>query len=133
MRNHGVDATARGNGTILTEGPGWAAPARDEAVREACAELGVIYDAVPHDGRDHLVRVRDDTTSLVQDRESDEEEGLRWRRNEHRLGSICHREGSSTVTNGLLGRGLVCCFDNSTSREKCTDLYGSVRISVSRM
>jgi hypothetical protein len=108
-----------GAGTFLVEGSSWASPEdREAAVQSACEALGILYEAVPRDGKDHMVRVQDDDVSLVEDRDSEsysrwhkDETNLRWRSNEARKGSIRHSECSSVVVNGLLGQGLVLCFD----------------------
>lgn len=80
--------------SIPTAGP---VSVREEAVRAACADLGVIYQAVPMDGKDHPARVYEDAVSLLRDCEA--EERPRWRRNEIRKGSIWHHEKSTVVIN----------------------------------
>ena len=113
-----------GPGVVLVEGPGWAtAESREAAVRGACAALGVVYKEVPINKRGHAVGLVDDPVVIdwaggvsdgltgVRNQRHVDRYPRRRRANGDLLGEITHYPGSSTVTNGQLGRGLVVCFD----------------------
>ena len=108
-----------GPGVVLVEGPGWAtAESREAAVREACTALGVAYKKVPIDKRGHAVGLVDDPVVVdwgddVRNQRGMDEYPRRRRSNGDLLGEIVHYHGSSTVTNGRTGRGLVVCFDGA--------------------